>query len=615
MSKADPAAWANNNYLHAFYGRQATASPIHSVHFYEDDGLFLNSLSEFVGAALGAGGACVVIATHAHRAGLAERLKTHGIDVSYLIAMNRLISRDASEVLARFLVDGRPDEERFQAAIEPELQRARNALRGRSTSVVAFGEMVSILWREGRHEAAIELERLWEQLAHRHAFSLRCAYPLGLFSDQAQYDLFRRVCSAHHQVIPAESYTALDNDNDRHRMISSLQQKAWTMRAVMRGRQEEIVHLKQVEARLQRSEQFARNILECSADCIVVLDLEGRIDSMSPAGLRALEIDDPGTVLEKRWVDLWDPADRPRADAALAAALAGGVGSYTGESATRRGIRKWWDVKITAALGPDEQIERIIAIARDITELRAAQQAVIESERQVGAGRMAATIAHEINNPLEAVTNFIFLAQSAEGLPADAAAHLQRADRELARAAQITRQMLSFYRGGAKSRWVSISELIHEVVMMSSRKLLTKQLATSISADPGLQLYAKDGELRQVLLNLTANAIDASHSGGNIWFRVRRSGNRKGEGEGLRITVADNGSGMPREVQRRIFVPFFTTKGGTGTGIGLWITKCLVEQQGGYVHFRSSQGKKSGTVMSLFLPGARIASEAIGEVA
>ena len=228
---------------------------------------------------------------------------------------------------------------------------------------------------------------------------------------------------------------------------------------------------------------------------------------------------------------------------------------------------------------------------------------------------MAATIAHEINNPLEAVTNFIFLALGVEGLPDVAASYLQSADRELSRAAQITRQMLSFYRGNSKSRWVPVSELLHDVVTMYSRKLLAKQLTTSILADPSLQVHAKDGELRQVLVNLTANAIDASHAGGQIWFRVHRTTNWKGEGDGLRITVADNGSGMPPEVRRRIFVPFFTTKGGTGTGIGLWVTKCLVEQQGGSVHCRSRQGKQSGTVMSLFLPGARYVAEAIAEVA
>lgn len=601
--------------LHASYGRHATASPSHSVHFYEDDGLFLNSLSEFVGAALGAGGACLVIATSAHRSALSERLRSHGIDVSYLVTMSRLISLDAADVLARFMVNGFPDENLFREAIEPELLRARNALRARSTSVVAFGEMVSILWRDGLYEAAIELERLWDELAHRHAFSLRCAYPIGLFSDQAQYDLFRRVCAAHHQVIPAESYTALDNDSDRHRMISSLQQQAWTMQAVMQGREQEINRLKHVEARLQRSEEFAKNIIDGSIDCIKVLDLAGRIQYMSPPGLRALEIDDPATILERPWVDFWEPADRPRAEAAIASALAGAVGSFVGDCATPSGLRKSWDVKITPALDSAGNVERLIAISRDITEFRAAQQAAIESERQAGAGRMAATIAHEINNPLEAVTNFIYLAMNAEGLPKDAASHLEMADRELARAAQITRQMLSFYRGRSKAHRVSIANLIQDVVTMCSRKLLTRQLTTSISVDPDLSLFAKDGELRQILLNLTANAIDASHPGGKIWFRAHRTTHWKGHGSGIRITIADNGSGMPPEIQRRIFVPFFTTKSGTGTGIGLWITRCLVEQQGGYVRFRSSQGKNPGTVMSLYLPAARNAVEPVAEVA
>jgi len=416
-------------------------------------------------------------------------------------------------------------------------------------------------------------------------------------------------------VIPAESYTALDNENDRHRMISSLQQKAWTMQAVMKGREEEIARLKHVEARLQRSEEFANNLAECSLDCIKILDLEGRLEYMSPPGLRALEIADPAALIGRRWVAFWDSADRPRAEAALAAALAGGVGSFTGECATPSGIRKWWDVKITPAFDSEGCVERLIAISRDITELRIAQQAVVESERQAIAGRMAATIAHEINNPLEAVTNYIFLAMGADGLPEEARAYLREADREMVRAAQITRQMLSFYRGGSKTKWVSVADLMHDVVTMFSRKLLNKQLTTSIVAAPGLEVYAKDGELRQVLLNLMANAADASHPGGKIWLRAHRTTNWKGKGDGIRITIADNGSGMSPEVQRRIFVPFFTTKGGTGTGIGLWITKCLVEQQGGYVHCRSSQGKKPGTIMSLFLPGTRNHAEKIADVA
>ena len=613
MSSANRAVL--HHHFHENHGRQAEASTVHSVHFYEDDGLFLDSLGEFVGAALGAGGACLVIATKSHRAGLDERLKSHGIDTAYATAVRRLISIEASEMLARFMVNGHPDEDRFYTAVEPELQKARKALRGRSTSVVAFGEMVSVLWQEGNYEAAIKIEELWDRMAQRYGFSLRCAYPIGLFSDQAQYDLFRRVCAAHYQVIPAESYTALDAETDRHRMISSLQQKAWTMKAVMKGREEEIARLKHVEARLQRSEEFAKNVVECSVDCIKVLDLEGCVQYMSPARMRALEINDPQSLLGRRWVEFWDEEDRSHAEAALVAALTGGIGSFTGECSTACGNRKWWDVKITPALDAEGHVEQLIAISRDITQLRIAQQAAIESERQAIAGRMAATIAHEINNPLEAVTNYIYLATASEGLPDKAADYLHQADRELGRAGQITRRMLSFYRDSSKTRWVSISELMQEVVALFNRKLLNKQLTASIAADPTLEVYAKDGELRQVLLNLAANAVDACHPGGKIQLRAHPTANWKGRGDGVRITIADNGMGMSRETQRRIFVPFFTTKGGGGNGIGLWITRCLVEQQGGYVHFRSSQGEKHGTVMSLFLPGARMAEEEIADVA
>jgi PAS domain S-box-containing protein len=602
--------------LHASHGRQATESPVHSVHFYEDDSLFLDSLSEFVGAALGAGSACVVVATGAHRAGLAKRLRALGIDLSFAAAMNRFISVDAGEALARFMVNGHPQEELFNAAIEPELLRARKALRGHSTSVVAFGEMVALLWQDGKHQAAIELEKLWDGLAQRHAFSLRCAYPIGLFSDRAQHELFRQVCASHHQVVPAESYTSLENENDRHRMISSLQQKAWTMRAVMKGHEEEIARLSHVERRLQRCEEFAKNVVECSVDGVDVLDLKGRLEYMSPSGIRALEIEDRSGLLGRRWVEFWKEEDWPRAEAAIASALAGEIGTFAGEFATPVGSTKWWDVRITPALDAEGHVERLVVVSRDVTDVRIAQQAAIEAEKQAMAGRLAATIAHEINNPLEAVTNFIYLAQTVEGLPEEARGFLAIADRELTRAAQITRQTLGFYRIVLRNTSVRVSDLIQDALMIYERKLRNKQITTTVAVDAEVQVCGKDGELRQALLNLTANSIDASRIGGQLWFRARRARNwRNGLAEGVRITVADNGSGMSPDVRQRIFVPFFTTKPGSGTGIGLWVTKCLIEQQGGYVHFRSRQGEKAGTVMSIFLPAPRLACPDQTEVA
>jgi PAS domain S-box-containing protein len=597
-------------------GRRENGPASSSVQFYEDDSLFLDSLSEFVGAALGAGGACVIVATNAHRAGLIERLKSNGVDLSYTTAVHRFVALDAVDVLGRFMVGGHPDEERFNAAIEPELLRARKALRGSSTSVVAFGEMVSILWQEGKYEAAIEVEKLWDRVAQRHAFSLRCAYPIGLFTDQAQYELFRQVCSNRTRMVSGESHSFLDGEGDRHRMISSLQQKAWTMQAVMKGREEEILNLKRVEKKLQRSQEFAKGLVECSADCVKILDLNGRLEYMSPTGLRAFEVGDAEQLRGRLWSELWVVDDRSRAEAAVAAAVAGEVGTFVGEYMAPSGKRAWWDVRIAPCLDAEGRLDQLVAIGRDVTELRLAQQAAIEAEKHATAGRMAATIAHEINNPLEAVTNFIYLAQTSKDLPQEAREHLDAADRELSRAAQITRQTLGFYRGGTRQKWISMPELIQDILNICGAKLRNKQLATFVSIDPDIAVYGKDGELRQALLNLTANAVDASHTGGKLWFRAHRAHNWKSGGEqGIRITLADNGVGMAPEVQGRIFVPFFTTKTGTGTGIGLWVTKCLVEQQGGHMRFRSRQGEKSGTVMTLFLPVRRNTSADHAEVA
>jgi len=268
-------------------------------------------------------------------------------------------------------------------------------------------------------------------------------------------------------------------------------------------------------------------------------------------------------------------------------------------------MRKSWDVRITPALDRQGKIERLVAVSRDMTELKSAQQLAIQSEKLAATGRLAATIAHEINNPLEAVTNFIYLAMTAKGLPEEVCRHLQIADRELARVSQIAQQTLGFYRGSSKDRWISVSDLIRDVLIVYERKLAYKHIETIVSVSPDLKLYGRQGELRQALSNLLTNAIDASRMGGQIWLRARRSkGWNHNREEGVRITLADNGSGMSLEVQKKIFIPFFTTKADVGTGIGLWATKALIEQQGGLLRFHSRQGEKAGTAMSIFLPNA-----------
>jgi PAS domain S-box-containing protein len=592
--------------VHAALGRNAPGTCAHAVQFYEDDALFLDSLSHFIGAALGAGGACVVIASQLHREGLADRLAALGFDLPLTNSQNRYIALDAQDTLASFMVDGLPDEQRFLEAIEPTFRCARAGSQREATSVVAFGEMVAELYREGNVEAAIRLEQLWNDLARRHAFSLRCAYPIHFFATEEQADRFRSVCAEHTHVIPAESYTRLENENDRWRMISSLQQKASHLQSALDLRQREIDQRMRVEEKLRRAEEFAHAILDSTADCVKVLSVDGRLEYINPPGCRAMEIEDTACVLGRDWIEFWAEEDRPRVRAALTAAASGKVGSFQAECPTFSGAARAWDVRISPSRDAAGRIESLIAVSRDVSELRHAQTAAIHAEKLATAGRMAASIAHEINNPLEAVTNFIYLAQIDDRIPEDVRRQLEAADRELTRVAHIARQTLGFYRSTSTSRWIAVADLIRDALMVYERRLRNKDLQVEVSVSPDLQVYARDGEVRQVLLNLTANAIDACAPGGRIWIRAQR--NRKwtnGMDEGVRFTLADNGSGMPPEVKRRIFAPFFTTKSDVGTGIGLWVTKCLVEQRGGYVRFRSRQGENCGTVMSFFLPSAQ----------
>lgn len=584
---------------------QPVSRAAHVVQFYEDSSLFLDQLADFAGSALGSGGSCMVIATPERLRGLAERLAGWAIDVPLVIDSGRYMALDAEETLARITVEGWPNRELFGRTIEPLLARAQAAALRKPARVYAFGEMVGMLWERAHHDAAIELEQLWNEMQTRHEFSLLCAYPLSSFADEAHQEHFRQVCQEHSQVAPAESYCALSSESERMRMISSLQQRAAAVRSAVEERERAIAQRKHAEDKLWRSEEFARKIVDSCADCLKVMDLEGRLEYLSPAGQTLLEIDDMSNYLGRPWVELWRAEDRGKIEAGLKLARSGGVGSFQAELAIGSGARKQWDVRIAPMRGRDGAVERLIAMSRDITELRQAQQIAIQAEKLAAAGRMAATIAHEINNPLEAVTNFIYLARTTPDIPDEVRRHLEIADRELTRVAQIAQKTLGFYRDTSNNKLIGVKDVVGDVLLIYDRKLRHKRIALVVHVDPELTLFTKQGELKQALSNLLANAIDASHEGGTVWVRAHSSSNwTNGFEPGIRITVADNGSGMAPEVQKRIFVPFFTTKVNVGTGIGLWVTKSLIEQQGGYLRFCSRQGKRSGTVMSFFLPSS-----------
>ena len=260
---------------------------------------------------------------------------------------------------------------------------------------------------------------------------------------------------------------------------------------------------------------------------------------------------------------------------------------------------KWIRAVGRGVYGTDGKPISFDGVTMDITARRKAEEALRSSEKLAATGRLAATIAHEINNPLEAVTNFIYLAKTAENLPENVKDYLEIADQELGRVSHIARQTLGFYRDSTGPKVIQIADLVQDVVNLYQRKLSYKALKLDVSAAPELRIVGLAGEMRQVLSNLLANAIDASVEGGRIRIRARSAGQNS-----VRITIADTGLGMAAEVRSKLFTPFFTTKSDVGTGLGLWVTRGMVEKARGRIQFRSREG--AGTVFSMTFPASPV---------
>jgi signal transduction histidine kinase len=250
----------------------------------------------------------------------------------------------------------------------------------------------------------------------------------------------------------------------------------------------------------------------------------------------------------------------------------------------------------------DGSTSGVIVLGVDVTESKRAEQVLVVSEKLNAVGRLASSIAHEINNPLEALTNLIYLAQRAE--PEDAKRFLARAEDELGRVSAITSQTLRFHRQSTKPKAVMAAELIDSTLSLYQGRLANLRVRVERRDRTGRAFTCLDGEIRQVLSNLVSNAIDAVNpDGGRLLIRSRGGCDWKTGRLGVVLTVADTGLGMSKDTMSRIFEPFFTTKEVTGTGLGLWISREIVDRHEGTLRVRSRRELPgSWTVFTLFLP-------------
>lgn len=263
-----------------------------------------------------------------------------------------------------------------------------------------------------------------------------------------------------------------------------------------------------------------------------------------------------------------------------------------------RGKRRYSEADLVYAGDIADRVALALENARLYSAQLSAQEALIQSEKLAAAGRLSAAIAHELNNPLEAITNLLYLIETGPGVPEDSRGYAKEALSELERLSHITRQSLGFYRELSTARSFNVSENVADTLSLYARRLSAKGIQTSTDYDQDLIAFAIPGEIRQVVSNLIVNALDAMEHGGSLRIRTFHS-----QQDEVVISVRDNGPGMPAEIQSRIFEPFFTTKPGTGTGLGLWVSENIVRKHHGRLELQSSQtGDQRGTTMSVVLP-------------
>lgn len=240
------------------------------------------------------------------------------------------------------------------------------------------------------------------------------------------------------------------------------------------------------------------------------------------------------------------------------------------------------------------------------SDLQQVAELLRENQKMVSLGRLAAAIAHEINNPLESITNLLYLMGMDRDSPEKWEEYLKLAQKELERVVQISKQTLSFSRETDIPVRIRLHDLLDEVLLLYARRIVEKNIRVVRQYESQEMVMVFPGEMRQVLSNLIVNAVEAMKKEGVLRLRVRAAHMWQGSvGRGIRLSIGDNGSGIPPEVRSRLGEPFFTTKGQSGTGLGLWVTHSILSRYGGMLQLRSSiEPEHHGTVFSLVLPAS-----------
>ncbi len=357
--------------------------------------------------------------------------------------------------------------------------------------------------------------------------------------------------------------------------------------------------------RISASKQLLATTLESIGDAVVSVDTQGSVRFMNAIAqkLTAWSLAEAtgqpiGAVLQLIHTQTRLPMEDVLADMARS----GAVGlNQEGILLARDGSEHGVDAKISLIQNAEGKAEGYVVVFRDVTELRKAESTLIANEKLAVTGRLAASIAHEIHNPLDSVANLHFLI-SQESDPQRRSEYLKLAQQELGRTLQISRAMLSLYRESPVPVQVNLEELIGSVLLLLDRKLRDQDIRVEQSFTHPLLVWGYPGELRQVFTNLIANAGEAAGAHGSVRIQVRPASPQDGRA-GTIVEITDSGRGIAPHVEKKLFQPFMTTKGERGTGLGLWVSLGIVQKHGGTVRiFNSMEGDLRGAVVRVYLP-------------
>jgi PAS domain S-box-containing protein len=403
----------------------------------------------------------------------------------------------------------------------------------------------------------------------------------GLFYGHERPDVFDQESEDLVAAMAAQAAVAIENAQLREQLTRKIEDA------------------EQASARLRETAKHLSHlaaVVECSDDAILTKDLNGRITSWNRAAARILGYSSEEMIGESilKIIPPEFHSDEPKI---LENVRAGHrIEHFETVRLTKGGERIDVSLAISPIRDDSGQIIGASKVLRDVSARKRMEKALLQSEKIAATGRMAATIAHEINNPLEAVVNLLYLALHKATDP-EQIEYLSSAESEVARVSHIARQTLGYYREHSSVVSVSLSSLAAEVIRIYKPRCEAAGIRIGSHFESSRPITLRKGEMMQVLSNLIANAIQAMPRGGTLMLAIRD------EPDAIALSIEDNGIGIPEEALPKIFDAFFTTGGTIGTGIGLFIAKQIVEGHGGTIRAQSSTGPRThGTTVSIALP-------------